>query len=214
MDVVARETAPLSLVQALGTRAERTLEVALTFDDGYACVRDHAFPILKSSGLTATVFLNTSHIGTTNRSRSEPASGHYPGQEFMSWQDVDALLDRGWVIGSHGARHLDLIQEEDDVVRHELLSSKHDIERVAPGPCLYFAYANGRSTRRIRRLVAEAGYKWGLSTIHGAVRPSDDNFAVPRINIDASYSIDDFRAILKGDWDYLRFIQTFRGALS
>jgi peptidoglycan/xylan/chitin deacetylase (PgdA/CDA1 family) len=214
MDVVAREAVPMPLVQALGTRAATPLEVALTFDDGYACVRDRAFPILNSRGLTATTFLNTSHIGAIDRSRSDPASGHYRDQDFMSWKDVDALLERGWTIGSHGARHLDLIQEGDDVVRHELRSSKQDIERVIPGPCLYFAYAKGRSTRRIRRLVAEAGYQWGLSTIHGAVNPSDDAFAVPRINIDARYAIDDFRALLRGDWDYLKFIQKVRGSVS
>jgi peptidoglycan/xylan/chitin deacetylase (PgdA/CDA1 family) len=211
MNFVATQATPLSLVQALGTKVDKDLEIAVTFDDGYATVKDRALPIMNALGLTATVFLNTSFIGTVGRTASDPAAGHYPDQEFMSWQDVDELLERGWIVGSHGARHLDLVRQSDATVREELLTSKRDIERISAGAYLYFAYTNGRSSARVRRLVAESGYRWGLSTIHGDVRADGEAFAVPRINIDARYSMDDFQAILKGDWDYLRFVQTWRG---
>ena len=214
MEFVAKVATPLSLVQALGTKVTKGLEVAVTFDDGYASVKDRALPIMNALGLTATAFLNTSCVGIGCRKPSDPAAGHYPDQEFMHWQDVDDLLDRGWILGSHGARHLDLVRQPEAVVRQELSTSKQDIERVSPGPCLYFAYANGRSSARVRQLVAESGYRWALSTIHGDVRAAGDNFAVPRINIDARYSMDDFRAILKGDWDYLHFVQTWRDTAS
>ena len=210
MEFIARETRPLSLVQALGTDIDRPLEVAVTFDDGYASVFAHAFPILRSMGLTASVFVNTGLIGSKERTQSDPQAGHYPGEEFLLWSELDALLDAGWVIGSHGEHHLDHSREPDPVVRRELTQSKRRLEEILPGACLYFAYTWGRHTHRLRRLVAEAGYHWGLGGAHGAVHPSGDPLATPRINIDRSYTLDDVKAAVRGDWDYLRFLQTWR----
>jgi peptidoglycan/xylan/chitin deacetylase (PgdA/CDA1 family) len=52
----------------LRTRAECGRErrplAAITFDDGYRDVYEHAFPLLMRKGLPATVFVTTSHVGT------------------------------------------------------------------------------------------------------------------------------------------------------
>ncbi len=210
MELIADETRAISLVQALGTDVERPLEVALTFDDGYASVFSRAFPILKSLGLTATVFLNTGLVGLKQRTLSDSQAGHYPGEEFLLWSEVDALLDAGWMMGSHGAHHLDHSREPASVVKRELSESKNRLEEILPGSCLYFAYTWGRHTPELRRLVAEAGYHWGLAGAHGPVRQSSDPFAIPRINVDRTYTLDDLKAVLRGDWDYLRFIQAWR----
>ena len=39
-------------------------KAAITFDDGYKCIYEHAYPILKKNDLPATVFLTTGHIGS------------------------------------------------------------------------------------------------------------------------------------------------------
>jgi len=93
---------------------------------------------------------------------------------------------------------------------NELTESKKAIEKITSSPCLYFAYTWGRHNARLRKLVAGAGYKWGIAATHGPVHPTDEAFSVPRINIDRHYSLGDFKAILRGDWDYLRFIQALR----
>ena len=38
----------------------------LTFDDGYASLAEHAYPVLADLGFTATTFLITDYIGKTN----------------------------------------------------------------------------------------------------------------------------------------------------
>jgi peptidoglycan/xylan/chitin deacetylase (PgdA/CDA1 family) len=214
MEFIARETRPLSLVQALATEVEHPLEVALTFDDGYASVFAHAFPVLRSLGLTAALFLNTGLIGQKQRTQSDPRAGHYPGEEFLLWSEVDTLLDAGWVVGSHGETHLDHSREPDSVVKRELAESKRRLEDILPGSCLYFAYTWGRNTPRLRGLVAEAGYRWGLGGSHGAIHSSNDPFSIPRINVDSGYSLDDVKAVLRGDWDYLRFLHAWRASRS
>jgi len=211
---IAKSARPLSLVQALGTDIEKPLEIAVTFDDGYASVFERAKPILKTHAVSATVFVNTALVGSEDRTPSDPSLGHYPGEAFLLWRELDALLDLGWVLGSHGEHHLAHWREGDLVVRHELAESKKKLEAITPGPCNYFAYTWGRHTEHLRKLVADAGYRWGLAGLHGAVRAGSDPYAVPRINIDRTYSFDDFMAILRGDFDYLRFIQSWRGARS
>jgi peptidoglycan/xylan/chitin deacetylase (PgdA/CDA1 family) len=42
----------------------RHFRVAVTFDDGYRDNYDHAFPILKSHGLSATFFVSTHYVGS------------------------------------------------------------------------------------------------------------------------------------------------------
>ncbi len=210
MEWIAANSRPLSLVQALGTEVEKPLEIALTFDDGYASVHEHALPVLKSLGLTGTVFLNTAHVGDTEHQPSQPEAGHYPGEAFLLWREVDDLLDAGWSIGSHGDRHLDLTREPDFVVTEELSASKKKIEKISPGPCLHFAYTWGRHSRRLRELVEQAGYQWALAGVHEPVREDQAAYTVPRLNIDRSYSFDDFKAVMRGDWDYLRYIHAWR----
>lgn len=210
MEWIAGHARPISLVQALGTENEQRLEVAISFDDGYASVFEHARPVFASLGMTASLFVNTGLIGAGERVPSDPAVGHYPGEAFLLWRELDQLLDLGWVLGSHGETHLAHTHEPDAVVRRELRGSKKKLEEITPGPCRYFSYTWGRSTARLRALVAEAGYEWGFGGLHAPVRPGDDPYAIPRINIDRTYSFDDFKAILRGDWDYLRFIQSWR----
>src|SRR2546425_550917 len=43
----------------------------LTFDDGYASLAEHVYPILADVGFTATTFLITDHVGRLNTWRSE-----------------------------------------------------------------------------------------------------------------------------------------------
>src|SRR2546422_2223668 len=65
-----------TLFRSLGPRtthhAPRTF--LLTFDDGYASLADHAYPVLAELGFTATTFLITDHVGRTNTRSEEHTS--------------------------------------------------------------------------------------------------------------------------------------------
>lgn len=193
----------LSLPQLLEYRSRSALEVTLTFDDGYESLHRHAYPILSSFGAGATVFVNSGCIAGESRRLSDERLGHYPGEAFLLWKEVNELARGGWFIGSHGVEHDDLTQADDAAASMELHRSRADIESRISGPCRFFAYTWGRHNERLRALTRDAGYECAFAAQHGPIAGASDRFALPRINIAADYSLRDFAAIVRGDWDYL-----------
>ena len=59
----------------------------------------------------------------------------------------------------------------------------------------------------MRSAVQAAGYRYAAAAVHGAVRTGFDRYAIPRINVQRDYSIADFAAIVRGDWDFLGWWQ-------
>jgi hypothetical protein len=50
-------------------------------------------------------------------------------------------------------------------------------------------------------------YQYALSCEHAPLHEGFDRWAVPRLNISKDYSLDDFAAVVAGDWDYLSWVQ-------
>jgi len=188
------------------------LQVSITFDDGYVSLLNEAMPILSSMNAQATVFLNTGWIDDVTHRRSDEALGHYPSEHFLAWRDVKELVDNSWLVGSHGVEHLDLTRQSTGRVMFELVNSKNRIEEVLGGSCRGFAYTWGRNTLKLRNYVKSAGYDFALAATHGPLMHVCNPFAIPRINISTEYTLDDFKAIIIGDWDYLEWASILRNA--
>ena len=202
-----------SLESVLEAPAPRKVAVAITFDDGYATLRDHAAPILKEFGCAATAFVNVSQIGDDVRLSSKAEEGYYPSEDFLTWHDVEALGSLGWRFGSHGVRHLDLTTVDATTVDHELSASKRVIEQRLGTACEMFAYPWGRNSPMLCAKVETTGYRYAFSGDHLPLRTKSNAFALPRINVAKEYAPDDLVAILRGDWDYLHWIAKARAVM-
>lgn len=185
------------------------LEVAITFDDGYRSVL-MAGEILDDYGAGATVYLNTGWVGETSSKGSVPEKGHYPEEQFLTWDEVKVLQRAGWSIGSHGVEHLDLTISPPVCVERELRESRLTVEDRLGTCCEHFSYTWGRYDAALQKAVQEAGYATAVAAKHGPVKDNVDPFAIPRINVQCDYTPDDFFAILRGDWDYLNWWQGLR----
>jgi peptidoglycan/xylan/chitin deacetylase (PgdA/CDA1 family) len=203
----------LPLQQVLEFAPGPRIAVAITFDDGYATLRDHASTILREFGCAATAFLNVGEIGEQDRHASRAEDGYYPDEQFLTWRDVSALRVAGWHVGSHGVRHLDLVRTDAAIVKKEIADSKQTIERRLGASCDMFAYTWGRNDRGLRQQVRAAGYRYAFAGDHCGVTATSDPFALPRINVAKEYSRDDFAAILRGDWDYLYWLSRAKAVL-
>ncbi|HYP58354.1 MAG TPA: polysaccharide deacetylase family protein [Beijerinckia sp.] len=210
MEWLSRSAKIVSLPQLLEDSFDDPFQVSITFDDGYASLRDLALPVLQDCGAVATVFINAGLLAENVRNPSDASLGHYPEDWFLSWEDVRALAAAGWTIGSHGVEHLDLTRAAPDVVNKQLRASKQMIGANLSQPCSYFAYTWGRHVKSLREAVAAAGYNYALSCEHEPLSEGFDRWAVPRINISNDYSLEDFAALAVGDWDYLGWFQKMR----
>lgn len=189
------------------------LQVAVTFDDGYRSVLTGAAPLLEEAGASPTLFVSTSAIAERIRVVSDEAKGYYPREQFLLWDEVVELRARGWSIGSHGDGHPDLTQQTVQDVRDQMTRSRQILEERLAAPCAVFAYPFGRHNARVRAIAAECGYRWAIGSVHGTVDRHVDRYSVRRINIRNNYELHDFAGIIRGDWDYLRLLQTPRHTL-
>ena len=184
--------------------------VVITFDDGYNSLLYVAAPILAQNSCSATVYLNTGWIGGTEGRTSDPSLGHYPNEMFLTWPEAERLADLGWTIGSHGVDHVDLTRcTPADMAEQLALSRMHIVDRGF-GACHHFAYTWGRHSTNLTEAVKRAGYLDAAAGIHGRLTPTVNRYAFPRINIDRYLTLDDFRAVMCGDWDYLKWFQRTR----
>jgi len=172
--------------------------LGLTFDDGFADVRDEALPILAEHGFQATVFVTTGVTG--GRFRFPWYSGPQP--PVLSWDEV-AELDREGTLRfeAHTVSHPSLLAVDDTVARDEIRDSRHELEQRLGRAVSAFAYPAGLFGERVRRLVAEAGYAAAVTCEPGVNLPSSDRFALHRSQIDRGDRLMDFKAKIGGGHD-------------
>lgn len=192
---------------------DQKIQVALTFDDGYACLYDTVLPILSAAKAVGTVYLNTGWIDHESRKASCPELGHYPGEHFLTWDEVKILDKAGWEIGSHGVEHIDLTRQQSDVIEKELRFSKSVIEYQLKKPCEHFAYTFGRHDKYVRNVVRQVGYRYAAAAHHQPLSIVDDKVALPRLNIELGYSMEDFQNLVLGRWDFMGHIHCLKKLL-
>lgn len=152
--------------------------VAITVDDAYLSVYEHAWPRLRARGWPFTVFVNT-----------DPVDRKLGG--FMSWKQMRAMQQDGVRFANHTASHDSMAERrpgEDDAAWEQRVRA--DIERaqqrlreelgdsVEQEPRL-FAYPYGEYDTRAAALVQAMGYI-GFGQHSGAIGPLSDRRALPR----------------------------------
>lgn len=147
--------------------------LALTFDDGYAGVLEHALPVLRSLEVPAHLFVPTAHVGARSF-EGRPA-------RMLSWRELKLLSDSGVRIESHAHRHQDLRTLADEAIDRECSEADAGIEACTGRPPRYFAYPLGHHDDRVRRVVARR-YRAALTTELRPLTGTEDPARVPRID--------------------------------
>jgi peptidoglycan/xylan/chitin deacetylase (PgdA/CDA1 family) len=162
---------------ASGTRAAGPREFAVTFDDGYRGLRDHAFPVLESLGVPSTCFVITNYAGRLNR-----WDVAYGGRRFahLAWRDMRRWQERGVSFHSHTATHARLTWATPIEWQRELMRSRLALERELGVTRPAISYPFGASSPEIRHAARECGYDVGFSL---AGRWDGDPMAVTRLPV-------------------------------
>lgn len=153
---------------------------ALTFDDGYADLYDHALPVLSRLRLPATVFLVAATLG---EGKAVDWVDDPPARVLrtLTAGQVLQMQDAGVAFGSHSHAHLDLttLSYEDCVA--DLRSSRELLESVLGRRVPLLAYPSGRHDEGVRKAAEAAGYDAAFTLPEAPEAVS--RFAIPRAGV-------------------------------
>ena len=174
--------------------------VALTFDDGYHDVLEHALPELERRGLPATVFVVPGAIAGEVHF-DWYATGEMP--PLIGWDEMRAVEARSAIrFEPHTMTHPTLPRVSRERAASEIRESKLAVERELGREARVFCYPAGYHSTRDVELVREAGYRAALTCEYGAnATPFAEPFELRRTIVEASDPMWVFEGRLDGATD-------------
>lgn len=103
----------------------------------------------------------------------------------LCWQELRTMVKQGWGIGSHTVTHPALAQIELNDLKKEIQGSMRDIRRELQLSDIPFAYPYGKKDHIgsiSPKVVRDAGYTCGLTTIPGINDRQTDLYFLPRVS--------------------------------
>lgn len=168
-----------AMIDALEGRATLPVKpVVLTFDDGYANFHEHAAPLLRQAGFSATVFVIADRVGRAN---DWSGQGPIPRLPLLDWPALREVAAAGFEIGSHGYTHTPLDRTPADRLEHEIARSRPKLEDGLGAAVTTFAYPFGAHTAASVALVRRH-YRAACTTRMAIARASHDRHLLPRLD--------------------------------
>jgi peptidoglycan/xylan/chitin deacetylase (PgdA/CDA1 family) len=130
-------------------------DVVVTVDDGARSAMTVMLPVLEEFGAPMLVFLLTGFMGLSG---SEV--------DFLSWDDVAVLAEKGVEFGCHGVSHVPLDQVDRELARTEISGATETMRSRGLDPQV-FAYPFGRCDEESKEAVASAGYDAAFTVMKG-----------------------------------------------
>ena len=170
-------------------------QTALTFDDGFRGLYEHAFPVLRRTGLPATVFLVARTLTPDDRPPdwvdTPPAPSETQQLETLTLDQVREMQEAGIGFGSHSYAHADLTQLSFEECVRDLRDSRLLLESLLGGPVPLLAYPRGRHNAVVRLATERAGYSHAFTLPER--REAAGPYAVPRVGLYRGNTLSDLR---------------------
>ncbi|MGD9020865.1 MAG: polysaccharide deacetylase family protein [Lysobacterales bacterium] len=160
--------------------------VIITVDDAYRSVFEIAFPLLSDHGYPFTVFV-----------ASDPVDQGL--SDYMSWQQIRTMADRGVSFANHGAAHISMVErlqgESEDAwlgrITADVEQGMRRLEEELPDTRQLlrgvFAYPYGEYDTKSARRIMQLGYiAFGQQS--GAIGRGSDRRALPRYPMNEQYA--------------------------
>lgn len=179
--------------------------VVLTFDDGFADVYDHAFPLLRKHKLPFTLYLTTAYVGGTMQWDGSTAKAAGPG---LGWDQLAEMVESGLcTIGNHTHTHV----RPERLDAGELDTCTQIIEQRLGVTARHFTYTWGIPVPGMEAEL-RARFRSASTGQLGRNLPGDDLMRLRRVPVRRSDPLEFFRAKLTGrlvaERAYLRVVTT------
>ena len=142
--------------------------IVLTFDDGYADNYSEMFPLLKSRGMKAVVYVITNQIGQAG---------------YLTLDALKEMQSYGIEIGSHTSDHLPLTELNDFIQRRQVRESKIFLEWSGLQTIYSFSYPNGAFNSEFEKILREENYLTAVTGEAGLNTLETNPYELCRVHI-------------------------------
>lgn len=153
--------------------------VALTFDDGFSNLAEHAFPLLDRFRMPATVFVVSRYCGRSNQWPTQSAD--VPDLPLLSWEQLNERPGN-IAIGAHTATHPHLSSLAGEDADRELRECRDEIETHLALRVTSMAYPYGDSSQTVR-LAAGRYFELAVGTTLRFLSPGSSPLDLPRLDM-------------------------------
>jgi peptidoglycan/xylan/chitin deacetylase (PgdA/CDA1 family) len=183
----------MGLLKALGYRGlsmtalepylrgdKRGRVVGITLDDGYVNNLQHALPVLRSHGFSATCYVVSGQMGGSNvwdQGKGIPASALMNAAQLKAW------VAGGQEVGAHTRSHVDLRTVDDTAAFQEIAGCKRELEHRADTEVRHFCYPYGSHEPKHAAMAKAVGFRTATTTQRSRARAGDDLFELPRVPV-------------------------------
>lgn len=153
--------------------------VAITFDDAYQSIAEHAAPALEQRGWPYTVFVNTDAVDQG-----------FP--DMMSWATLNQRQVRGATLANHTRTHPYLLNTPEGMTPEafwaaEILGAEQRLEEETGHSHRLFAYPYGEYTPALAQWLQDQGFT-AFGQQSGAIGNANDRQLLPRFPASGQYA--------------------------
>jgi peptidoglycan/xylan/chitin deacetylase (PgdA/CDA1 family) len=168
----------------------------ITFDDGHRNFFTVAAPLLERYKMPAVMFLISNRVISNGTRLADWRE--VDDQDYLSWPEIQELIERGFEFGSHTCSHQKLPQLASADVEHELRDSKEALEHHLAVDGVPLAYPYGLTSDWIADRASQLGYSCAFTTDTGFNDQSTELFKLHRTLIGDDDGVAAFAARLAG----------------
>ena len=148
-------------------------KILLTIDDGFLSFYKNAWPVLKEKKIPFILFVSTREVGSFN---------------YMSWDQIKKISEEDFVeIGNHSHTHEYLVDENNEIIRADILKSINIFKEKIGKNSIFFSYPFGEYSENFKNIIKSMGFKYAFGQHSGVIDNTKNFYELPRFPINEKY---------------------------
>ena len=175
--------------------------VVLTFDDSVASQATFVAPLLKKHGFGATFFITEGFEFLVDK------------QNYMTWEQIQALHEQGFEIGNHTRKHAGVNKQKPEQLAADVEFIEQQCEKAGIPRPVSFCYPGYATSKAAAKILKERGYQFARAGGAKAFDPAtDDPLLMPQaFDGKPDSTLEQFKAAVAQAKDGKVAVMTFHG---